>query len=217
MICCYIHNDLESMWYKTKHFLIWGIILTSAESDWRKPWQISNIIASHWPIFAPRTLRIGIETVIHLRAAPTFLSMKLVIYFHLVSRLQIFWNQTRKRDWHSKWKYLWQFPSGRELQTLAEAASTYWNSKVVTDTLTEIKVFFVDAESFQTFLHLIAPAVWCRSRINQVSNKTTSTTGRVQINREWFHANQMVQRWCPLRRNRRLPFTTKINTNMRKI
>jgi len=71
---------------------------------------------------------------------------------------------------------------------------------MVTDTLTEIKVFFVDAESFQTFPHLIAPAVRCRSSINQVSKKTTCTTWWIQINREWFHANQMVQRWCPLRR-----------------
>jgi hypothetical protein len=54
----------------------------------------------------------------------------------------------------------------------------------MTETLTEIEVFFVDAESFQTFLHLIAPAVWCRSSINQVSNKTARTTGWVQINRE---------------------------------
>jgi len=134
-----------------------------------------------------------------------------------MSKLQIFWNQTGKRDWDSKGKYYCQFPSGHELQNLAEAASTHWNSKVMTGTLTEIEVFFVDAESFQTFLHLIAPAVRCRSSINQVSNKTICTTGWVQINREWFHANQMVQRWSPLRCNARLPFTIKINTNMRKL
>jgi hypothetical protein len=183
--------------------------------EWlKKPWKISIMIVSHRPIIAPRTPRIKTESVIHLRAALTFLSMKQMIYFRTVSRLQIFWNQRGKRNWDRKGKYSCQFPSGRELQTLAEAASKYWNSKVMTETLTEIKVFFVDAESFQTFLHLIAPAVRCRSSINQVSNKTTCTTGWVQINREWFHAYQLVQGWCPLRCNRRLPFTIK-KTQMR--
>lgn len=140
-----------------------------------------------------------------------------MIYCHLVSRLHIFWNRTGKTDWDSKGKYSSQFPKDCKLQTLTEATSTCWNSHVMTETLTEIKVFFVDAESFQTFPHLIAPAVWCRTSINQMCNKTTCTTGWVQINREWFHANQLVQRWGPLRCNRRLPFTIKVNTNIRKL
>ena len=173
------------------------------------------MIPSHWPIFAPRTPRIKIWECYPPQSSinfPEYEANDLLLSDVKITNLLKSDKEDRLRK---QAEILLTVPIRSWTPALAEAASTHWSSRVITETLTEIEVFFVDAESFQTFLHLIAPAVRCRSSINKVGNKTACTTGWVQINREWFHANQMVQRWCPLRCNRRLPFTTKINTNMK--